>query len=95
MPTEKEKWLKFQFKAPFMLHADFESILKPVDEGYRDKINTTKADRKGKTPHTEKINTHIRSRWSVHSTFAYGDVPNPLKSFVYEIEIEDFYRDIA
>ena len=37
MPTEKEKWLKFhdgqyQFKVPFMLYADFESILKPVDE---------------------------------------------------------------
>ena len=31
MPSEKEKWLKchdgqFQFKVPFMLHADFESI---------------------------------------------------------------------
>ena len=40
MPTEKEKWLKFhdgqyQFKVPFMLYADFESILKPVDERYR------------------------------------------------------------
>ena len=37
MPTEKDKWLKFhdgqcQFKVPFMLYADFESILKPVDE---------------------------------------------------------------
>ena len=37
MPTGKEKWLKFhdgqyQFKVPFMLHADFESILKPVAE---------------------------------------------------------------
>ena len=34
------KWLKFhdgqsQFKVPFMLYADFESILKPVDERYR------------------------------------------------------------
>ena len=24
---------QYQFKAPFMLYADFESILKPVDEG--------------------------------------------------------------
>ena len=37
MPTEEEKWLKFhdgeyQFKVPFMLYLDFESILKPVDE---------------------------------------------------------------
>ena len=36
MPTEKEKWSKFndgqyQFKVPFKLYEDFESILKPVD----------------------------------------------------------------
>ena len=40
MPSEKEKWLKFhdgqyQFKVPFMLYADFESILEPVDERYK------------------------------------------------------------
>ena len=84
MSTGKEKWLKFhdgqyQFKVPFMLYADLESILKPVDEQYRDKMNTMKAGRKGKAPYTEKINTHIPSGWCVHSTFAYGDVPNPLK----------------
>ena len=59
MPTEKEKWLKFhdgqyQFKVPFMLYADFESILKPVDERYRDKMNRTKAGRKGKAPYTKR-----------------------------------------
>ena len=36
MPTWRDKWLKFydgqcQFKVPFMIYADFESILKPVD----------------------------------------------------------------
>ena len=61
MPIEKEKWLKFhdgqyQFKVPFMLYADFESILKPVDERYRGKMNPTKAERKGKASYTEKIN---------------------------------------
>ena len=66
MPTEKEKWLKFhdgqyQFKVPFVLHADFESILKPVDERYRDRMNTMKTDRKAKAPYTEKINTHVPS----------------------------------
>ena len=66
MPTEKEKWLKFhdgqyQFKVPFMLYADFESILKPVDERYRDRMNTMKTDRKAKAPYTEKINTHVPS----------------------------------
>ena len=44
----EHKWLKFhneqyQLKALFMLYADFESILRPVDERYRDKMNTMKA----------------------------------------------------
>ena len=86
MPTKKEKWLKFrdgqyQFKVPFMLYADFENILKPVDERYRGKINTMKTERKGKTLYMEKINTHVLSGWCVHSTFAYGDVSDPLKMY--------------
>ena len=66
MPTEKEKWLKlhdgqYQFKVPFMLYAVFESILKPVDEGCRNKMNTMKTERKGKASYTEKINTYVPS----------------------------------
>ena len=57
MLTEEEKWLKFhdgqyQFKVLFMLYADFESILKPVDKRYRDKMNKMKAKRKGKASYT-------------------------------------------
>ena len=86
MPTEKEKWLKFHdgqyhIILPFILYADFESILKPVDERCRDKMNTMKTERKRKAPYTEKINTHVRSRWCVHITFAYGHVPDPLKMY--------------
>ena len=56
----KKKWLKFhdgqyQFKVPFMLYADFENILKPVDGWYRDKMNTMKAER-------TKARHHIRKR---------------------------------
>ena len=66
MPTEEEKWLKFddgqyQFKVPLLLYGDFESILKPVDGRYRDKMNTMKAERKGKASYTEKINRHVPS----------------------------------
>ena len=96
MPSEKEKWVKFhdgqyQFKVPFMLCAGFvESILKPVDERYREKMNTMKAERKGEAPYTENINTQVPSGWSVRSTFAYGDVLDPLKrlcgKFVGHIE---------
>ena len=83
MPTEEEKWLKFhdgqyQFKVPFMLHADFESISKPVDGRYRDNMNRMKAKRKGRVPYTEKISEHILSGWCVHSIFAYGNILDPL-----------------
>ena len=65
MPTEEKKWLKFhdgqyQFKVPFMLYAGFESILKAVDERYRDKMNRMKVGRKGKASYTENINTHVQ-----------------------------------
>ena len=85
-PLKKNKWFKFhdgqyQFKVPFMLYADFESILKPVDERYRDSTNTMKTEKKGKAPYTEKINTHVPSGWCVHSTLAYGDVPDHLKMY--------------
>ena len=99
MPTGKEKWLKFhdgqyQFKVPFMLYADFESILKPVDERYKDKMNTMKAGRKGKAPYTEKIITHILPGWCKHSTFAYGDVPDPLKLYRGKDCVERFVEYI-
>ena len=86
MSTEKEKWLKFhdgqyQFKVPFMLYADFESILKSVDEWYKEKMNTMKAERKGNASYTEKINTHAPLGWCVHRTFAYGDISNPVKMY--------------
>ena len=66
MPSEIEKWLKFhdegyQFKVLFMLYADLERILKPIDEEYREKMNKMKAERKGEAPYTEKINTHVTS----------------------------------
>ena len=99
MPTEKQKWLKFhdgqyQFKVPFMLYADFESVLKPIDERYRYKLNTMKAWKKGKAPYTEKINKHVPSGWCVHSTFAYGDSPNPLKMYRGKDCVEKFVEYI-
>ena len=95
MPTEKEKRLKFQdgqhqFRIPFMLYADFESILKPVDERYRDKMNKMKTERKGKASYTENINTHVPSGWCVHSTFVFGDVSDPLKMYRGKECVEKF-----
>ena len=89
--TEEEKWLEFQdgqyqFNVPFMLYADFESILKPVDERYREKMNTMKVKRKGKGPYTENINTHVPPGWCVHST--------PLKMYQGEDCVEKFVEYI-
>ena len=77
-----------------MLYTDFESILKPVDERYRDRMNTVKAGSKGKVSYTEKINTHVPSRWCVHSTFAYGDVADPLKMYRGKDCVENFVEYI-
>ena len=52
MPSEKEKWLKFQddqyqFKGPFILYRNLESLLKSVYDDYRKKINQIKTESKG------------------------------------------------
>ena len=98
MPKENKKWLQYhdgqcQFKVPFMLYADFESILKPMDERYKDKINQLKSKRKGES-YTEKINTHVPSGWCVYSKFAYGDVPDPLKLYRGKDCVETFVEHI-
>ena len=49
--------VSIKFKVPFMLCADFESILKPVDEQYREKMNKIKTERKSKALYPEKIDT--------------------------------------
>ena len=86
MRFEKEKWMKFpdgqyQFKASFMLYADFESMSNPVDEKCRENISQMKTERKGKTTYTEKLNTYVPSGWSVQITFAYGDVFDPMRMY--------------
>ena len=99
MPPEKEKWLQFhdgqyQFKVPFMLYADFQKILKAVNERYRDKMNTMKAERKGNRRYSEKINTHVPSGWFVQSTFVYGHVPDRLKIYRGKNCMEKFVKYI-
>ena len=98
MPSEKEKWLKYhqgekQFRVPFMLYADFESILKPVEERYRDKMNQMKSKRQGRS-YTEKVNTHVPSGWCVHSKFAYGEVQHPLTLYRGKDSVEQFVKHI-
>ena len=77
-----------------MMYADFESILKPVDERYKETMNTMKTGKKRQGTYTEKINSHVPSGWCVHSTFAYGDVPNPLKMYRGKDCVEKFVEYI-
>ncbi|XP_057297643.1 uncharacterized protein LOC130628676 [Hydractinia symbiolongicarpus] len=95
MPSEKEKWLYYQdgqcqFMVPFVIYADFESLLILMKENARD----TK---------TKKLNKHEPCGWTTYSTFAYGSVPDPLavyrgedcvKKFVDHLvdEVKRFYN---
>ena len=85
---------QYQFKVLFMLYADFERILKPVDEKYREKTNKIKTERKGNTPYTEKISTLVPSGCCVHSTFDYGDVLDLLKMYRGKDCVEKFIERI-
>ena len=62
---------QFQVKVPFIMYADFESILKPI-QGLENnpRISTTRG-----------INVHTPSGWCVRSEFAYGEVKDPLKLY--------------
>ena len=66
MPTKDKSIVKYtvgqyQFKVPFVIYADFESILVPVSSAAGDT---------GK-PSTRSINVHEPSGWCINSTFAY------------------------
>ena len=57
-------------------------------------MNTMKTEREGKAPYTEMINTHVPSGWCVHSTFAYGNVSDPLKIYRGEDCVKKFVEYI-
>ena len=53
---------QYQFKVPFVIYADFESILVPVSSTANNP----------ETLSTREINMHQPSGWCMHSKFAYG-----------------------
>ena len=57
-----------QFKVPFVMYADFESILEPIQGA----INNPNISSTG------GVNVHKPSGWCLRSRFAYGNVNNPL-----------------
>ena len=62
---------QFQFKVPFIIYVDFESILEPIQGPGN---NPRKSS-------THSINVHTPSGWCAYSKFAYGKVTNPLKEY--------------
>ena len=69
-----------QFKAPFMMYAHFEAILKPIQ---------------GPSPnpeeqYTKEVNQHIPSGFCIYSKFTYGEVENLLRLYRGEDCVEEF-----
>ena len=72
----KEMVLKFsdgqgQLKVPFVIYADFESILEPMSTCSNDPT----------IPYANHINKHTSSGFCTCSTFGYGNIENPLKLY--------------
>ena len=62
---------QFQFKVLFIMYADFESILEPIQSPLNNpRISTTRG-----------VSVHVPSGWFIHSEFAYGEVKDPLKLY--------------
>ena len=55
-----------QLKAPFVIYADFESILEPMSTASND-------------PNANHIGKHTPLGFCTYGTFAYGKIKNPLK----------------
>ena len=62
---------QLQFKVPFIMYADFESILKPIQGPVNDPTISS----------TRGINNHVPSGWCIRSEFAYREVKDPLRLY--------------
>ena len=72
-----------QFKVPFIMYADFESILEPVQGA---ECPSTASTSGGPNPvptgpYTSEVTKHSSSGWCVYSKFTYREVKDPLKLY--------------
>ena len=81
-----------QFKVPFIMYADFESILELMGpQGTRSLSDPIESPNPNPNqPYTNEVNQHMPSGWCVYSKFAYGDVDNPLRLYRGKDCIETF-----
>ena len=75
---------QYQFKVPFMMYADFELILEPI-QGASNNPNVSS---------TRGVDVHTPSGWCVYSKFSYGDVTNPLTHYRGSDCVEKFCQHI-
>ena len=75
---------QYQFKVPFMMYPDFESIPEPI-QGESNNPNVSS---------TRKVNIHKPSGWCVYSKFSYGKVANPLTQYRGSDCVERFCEHI-
>ena len=75
---------QYQFKVSFMMYADFESILEPI-QGASNNPNVSS---------TRGVNIHTPSGWCIYSKFSYGDVTNPLTQYRGPDCINEFCKHI-
>ena len=72
-----------QFKVPFIMYADFESIIEPMGRQGSGSPNPNQ-------PYTNEVNQHTPSGWCVYSKFAYGEVVTPLRTYRGKDCVETF-----
>ena len=75
---------QYQFKVPFMMYADFESTLEPI-QGASNNPNLFS---------TREVNVHMPSGWCVYAKFSYGEITNPLAEYRGLNCIEKFCKHI-
>ena len=73
-----------QFKVPFIMYANFESILEPI-QGVKNNPNVSS---------TMGVNSHKPSGWCLHSKFAYGKVKAPTTQYRGPDCVEKFCKHI-
>ena len=75
---------QYQYKVPFIMYADFESILEPISrQGPKLRISSTRG-----------VNVHTPFGWCVRSEFAYGEIKDPLKLYRGKDRVSKFCEHI-
>ena len=72
-----------QFRVPYIMYADFESILEPMGP-------VEPGSRNPSQPYTNEVNQHTPSGWCVYGKFAYRDVDDLLRTYRGKDCIETF-----